>query len=40
MNSTIILNPEQLESIERTKGKLLVIGGPGTGKTEVALFKI
>ena len=40
MNLPIALNSEQLKSIKRTKGKLLVIGGPGTGKTEVALFKI
>lgn len=40
MNSYITLNPEQLKAVERIKGKLLVIGGPGTGKTEVALFKI
>jgi DNA helicase-2/ATP-dependent DNA helicase PcrA len=40
LNSYITLNPEQLNAVKRIKGKLLIIGGPGTGKTEVALFKI
>ena len=40
MNFHITLNSQQLKAIEKTKGKILIIGGPGTGKTEVALFKI
>lgn len=40
MNHTSTANPEQLEAIETTEGPLLIIAGPGSGKTFTLVERI
>lgn len=34
------LNPEQKQAVDQTEGPVMVIAGPGTGKTQVLALRI